>query len=254
MPKYRELLRSAFYRSRLFRELALAIVPDNRLPNDLTRTIRNREEQVGPVHDDEALLLFALTRVLCPQTIVEFGFRTGHSAFTFRQAASQDCQIYSYDIWQVSEAIAAQSFGRFENFHFIRKSQIDFAPADIQNRPIDLCFMDASHNTSINLKTFDLIHPHLSDTALLAIHDTGLWHRKFFKSRHHAYADSDYGRSIGEWLDAERFQPAVTERLFVNTLLQTHPDFAQIHLHSDYRLRNGLTLLQRKGPLKTEPV
>ena len=111
--------------------------------------------------------------------------------------------------------------------------------------------MDASHNTSINLKTFELVQPHLAEKAIVAIHDTGLWRREFFKEQHFAYADSDYGKSIGEWLDADRFQPAVTERLFVNTLLQNYPDFSQIHLHSAYTLRNGLTLLQKKVPLTT---
>ena len=75
---------------------------------------------------------------------------------------------------------------------------------------------------------------------------------EFFKEHHFAYADSDYGRSIGEWLDADQFQPAVTERLFVNTLLRTYPEFAQIHLHSAHTLRNGFTLLQKKAPLTTQ--
>ena len=45
----------------------------------------------------------------------------------------------------------------------------------------------------------------------------------------------------------------MTERLFVNTLLRNYPDFSQIHLHSSYTLRNGITLLQKTAPLVTGP-
>jgi hypothetical protein len=59
------------------------------------------------------------------------------------------------------------------------------------------------------------------------------------------------GKETGRWIDAEQYQPAVTERLFVNALLRNHPDFSQIHLHSAYTLRNGITLLQKETSLVT---
>lgn len=253
MEILKETLRAAYYRSKVCRQVYRWLIPDNRLPADFSQAVTFRKQQVGPIHDDEALFLFGLTRILCPRTIVEFGFRSGHSAFNFLQAAAPGCRVYSYDIWPMSERIASQCFGHFEGFRFVRKSQAEFSPSDIENRKIDLCFLDASHNLDLNLKTLELIRPHLAEGAIVTVHDTGVWHREFLEDHHLAYADSDFGRSIGQWLDTDQFQPAVTERLFVNKVLHTYPEFSQVHLHSANTLRNGITLLQRTAPLLTGP-
>jgi hypothetical protein len=219
---------------------------------DFSHVISSREDQIGTVDRDEALFLIGLTRILCPQTIVEFGFLTGHSALNFMLAARPDCQVFSYDISDNAEEIARRCLRQFKNFRFIKKSQADFSPSDIDNRKIDLCFLDASHDCSLNLKTFELIRPHLSETAVFAVHDTGVWHRKFFTAGHHAFTRSTLGRKTGRWIDGDHYLQAVTERLFVNTLLRNCPDFSQIHLHSANTLRNGITLLQKGAPLLIE--
>ena len=253
MYSLRERLRVAYFKSKLVRHMTRWLAYDERRPIDFSHILSFHEEQIGPVHGDEALLLFALTRVLRPQTIVEFGFRSGHSAFNFLQAAGPDCRVFSYDVAGRSEDIARRCFSHFKNFQFIKKSQIAFLPSDIENRTIDLCFIDASHDTEMNLRTFELILPHLTERAIVAVHDTGVWHRKFFSDRHFAYSYSEVGATIGRWLDNERYQPAVTERLFVNTVLRKCPEFSQIHIHSAHTMRNGMTLLQRESPLITGP-
>jgi predicted O-methyltransferase YrrM len=227
------------------------LIRDQRSPLDFSHILSVRELQIGPVHRDEAVFLFGLTRILRPRTIVEFGFMNGHSALNFVLAADPECQVFSYDITGRSEGIARRCFGRRYNFSFIRKSQADFSPEDIGNREIDLCFLDASHELELNLRTFELIRPRLSDTAVVAVHDTGVWHRRFFRDEHRAFTNTN--RTHGRWIDAERYQPAVSERLFVNTLLQNCPEYSQIHFHSAYALRNGITLLQKAAPLVTDP-
>ena len=76
----KETARKAYFRSRLFRHMARWLVRDRRSPIDFSHILSFREEQIRPGIPDEALFLFALTRILRPQTIVEFGFKTGHSA------------------------------------------------------------------------------------------------------------------------------------------------------------------------------
>lgn len=249
ITKLKEKLRRIYFRSRFARHIARWLIRDNRSHLDFSHIISFREEQIGPVHRDEALFLFGITRILHPQTIVEFGFMTGHSAFNFLLAVGPDCHVFSYDISGQAEAIARRCLGHFDNFHFIRKSQVDFLPSDIANRKIDLCFLDASHDVALNLRTFELIYPQLTETGIVAVHDTGVWHRRFFKDEHRDFVSSGGGKATGRWLDAERYQQAVSERIFVNTLMQVHPEFSQIHFHSPYTLRNGMTLLQKQGPL-----
>jgi hypothetical protein len=67
--------------------------------------------------------------------------------------------VFSYDISRTAEETARRCFGHFKNFRLINKSQSDFSPEDIENRKIDLCFIDASHDLAHNLKTFELIRP-----------------------------------------------------------------------------------------------
>jgi predicted O-methyltransferase YrrM len=247
----KEILRRLYFHSKFSRWMARWLIRDQRSPLDFSHILSARELQIGPVHRDEAVFLFGLTRILRPRTIVEFGFMNGHSALNFLLAADPECQVFSYDITGRSEGIARRCFGHRYNFSFIRKSQADFSPEDIGNREIDLCFLDASHDLELNLRTFELIRPHLSETAIVAVHDTGVWHRRFFKDEHRTFTNSNAGH--GRWIDAERYQPAVSERLFVNALLRNCPEYSQIHFHSAHALRNGITLLQKAAPLLTDP-
>jgi predicted O-methyltransferase YrrM len=247
----RGLFRKLYFRSRLFRRVAPLFI-DGRPPAlDDSHLLSFREEDIGPLQRDEALALFALVRVLRPRTIVEFGFLNGHSALNFLLASDPECRVYSFDITEKSEAIARQCLGHEQRFRFTRKSQDEFAPVDIEGRAIDLCFLDASHDLALNHRTFERLLPQLSDRALVAVHDTGLWHRAHLKQTHLDFTVSPVGRGLGRWLDADRYQPVVEEREFVNELRQRHPEFAQIHLHSARTHRNGLTLLQKNGPLET---
>jgi Methyltransferase domain len=251
MTTLKESLRALFVRSRFFRHVARFAVRDKRFPLDFSQILAIRETTIGPIHRDEALALFGITRVLCPRTIVEFGFSRGRSALNFLLASGPECRVFSFDIDPGAEEIARRCFGRFKNFRFIRKSQSDFSPDDIENRLIDFCFIDASHDLTHNLKTFELIQPHLAKAAIVGVHDTGVWRREFLTDRHYAFMDTDFGRRLGRWIDKEQYQQSLADRLFVNRLLQKHPDFSRIHLHSSNTLRNGITLLQKSAPLDT---
>lgn len=54
----------------------------------------------GPIQDDEALLLFALARVMGVKRVLELGGLSGHSALNFLRAMRcvQDRSMYSVDV------------------------------------------------------------------------------------------------------------------------------------------------------------
>jgi predicted O-methyltransferase YrrM len=251
MTALKESLRVLFVRSRFFRLIARFAVREKRFPLDFSQILALPETTIGPVHRDEALALFGITRVLCPRTIVEFGFSRGRSTLNFLLASGPECRVFSFDIDPRAEEIARRCFGGFKNFRFIRKSQSDFSPDDIENRQIDFCFIDASHDLTHNLETFDRIRPHLAKAAIIGVHDTNVWRREFLTERHYAFMNTKFGRRLGRWIDKEQYQPSLDDRLFANYLLQKHPDFARVHLHSSNTLRNGITLLQKLAPLDT---
>jgi hypothetical protein len=112
----------------------------------------------------------------------------------------------------------------------------------VDGRTADFVFIDAAHELSLNQATFERLLPLLAPDAIVAIHDTGAIPRRFIEPDH-------FTQSIPQrWVNDEvEHQP--DERAFVNWILATHPEFAQIHLHSHHTLRWGLTLVQRGGPL-----
>ncbi|CAN5517266.1 hypothetical protein BH09VER1_BH09VER1_51210 [soil metagenome] len=218
--------------------------PEARPPSDHLVTFRG-DDAIGPLQRDEALLLLGLVRTTRPQTIVEFGFHYGHSAFNFLQAMDQSAKLYSFDIADHSEAIARKYFNGFSNFTFTKKSQDQFTHTDVDERLIDLVFLDGAHHFEITTKTFEAILPHLADDAIIAIHDTGTWARVHMQKVHKTFTENLPTR----WLNDEEYIHEVDERRFVNWIVETYPEFGSMHFHSKNLVRHGLTLLQRRSLL-----
>src|SRR4030095_10309050 len=85
------------------------------------------ETAFGPIQREEALLLFALTRVLRPKVLVEFGFLCGHSARNFLVAMDPDARLYSFDIDKNTYLHKVPD----ERFCLIYKSQDAFDWSDV---------------------------------------------------------------------------------------------------------------------------
>jgi predicted O-methyltransferase YrrM len=207
------------------------------------------EDAAGPVQRDEALLLYSVIRVTRPKTLVELGFLRGHSAFNFLRAMDPDAQLYSFDVEPLAEQAAQVIFERDHRLHFRLKSQSEVSADDVDGRPVDFVFFDASHDLAINQKTFAQLESLLSARAIVAVHDTGVWTRDSLRD---APKSSAYAReNPGYWLADGNFAHRPEERAFVNWIAETRPHFGQIHLHSESTLRHGVTLLQAGGPLPT---
>jgi predicted O-methyltransferase YrrM len=254
VQRLRPVGQRAYYRHRAVRWLHFALVGIRerfRGGYPLAHLAAHAEEHaIGPVQRDEALLLFAVTRVLRPQVVVEVGFLGGQSAFNFLRALDPGATLYSFDISQSAEDIAAAMFSHFDNFHFRRVSQDAIGPEHIGGQRIDLVFLDASHDVKLNQRTFDRLAPMLQDDGVLIVHDTGAWPREHLTDRHRAVA---MGRPE-LWTAGDLFEHRREEREFVNWILEERPGFAQLHLHSRHTLRHGLTILQRRGTLATGAI
>ena len=205
------------------------------------------EDAIGPLQRDEALLLAALVRVTRPRTLLEFGFSRGHSAMNFMEVMGPDAKLYSFDIDPLSREIATTAFAREGRFKYIHKSQTDFEAGDVDGRMVDFCFIDAAHDLTLNQETWRRIALHLSERAIVAVHDTGTWHRERFTSRHVEIA----AKSPQNWIGADVFQPHKDERQFVNWICEQPGGWSALHLHTNNTIRHGVTVLQRGGALPT---
>jgi predicted O-methyltransferase YrrM len=200
------------------------------------------EATLGPVQREEALLLMGLVRVLRPRTVMEIGFLYGHSALNFLRALDHDARLYSFDINPALEDQAHKLFGHDPRFVFRCRSQTAIRATDLDGRKADFVFLDASHDCDLNVLTFERLLALMAPRAILAVHDTGAVTRALVPAGHPVLDRVD--RWAG---DAYEGEPG--ERAFVNWVLQEHPEFAQVHLHSERTLRCGVTLLQRSAPL-----
>ena len=231
-------------RSRLLRELrAFTLIRrTSRQGFDLSHLPAYAEQVIGPIQRDEAVALFGLLRVLRPLTVVEFGFQTGQSSFNFLRALDDEARLYSFDINAGCEKVAERRFGHDPRFRLLLKSQETIEPQDVDGRPVDFVFIDAAHDSRLNQITFERLLPMLSPTALIAIHDTGTVPRELFPSWHWLLDTEE------NWVDGH-YEGQPGEREFVNWMLDEHPEFSQLHLHSERTLRHGITLLQRSAKL-----
>jgi predicted O-methyltransferase YrrM len=250
MSAMKHAVRWAFYRSGIIRWVmgAGACLFHLRTRLGLAHLLSYKnEEGLGPLQRDEALFLFGLLRVTRPRLVVEFGFFHGHSAFNFLRALDPGARLVSFDIKPESKARAESEFACFRNFRYIEKSQAEFDPADLDGEMADFVFIDASHDLALNQQTFTRLIPALAPVAIVAVHDTGIWHRKHFLQKHVDYSAGKDER----WLTPEWYQHQIDEREFVNWIFDQHPEFSQMHFHTTATMRHGLTLLQRRGKLPT---
>jgi predicted O-methyltransferase YrrM len=241
--------RRAWYRSRTLREVANAArwVLLRRDSPDLSHLPAYDEIVLGPVQRDEALLLYGLVRAIRPATVVEIGLAHGHNAYNLLRALDEDARLYSFDVDPICEQVAQRRFADDPRFAFRLRSQDEVASADLDGRPADFVFLDGAHDLDMNRATFERLLPLLSSHAIVAVHDTGTVSRRFMEDWREEIQRTE--RWIGD-----DYEPQPAERAFVNWVREAHPDFAQIHLHTDRVPRFGVTLLQRSGPLPRPPA
>ncbi|MBA4018960.1 MAG: hypothetical protein C0483_17465 [Pirellula sp.] len=208
-------------------------------------------EAMGPIQQSEALLLFAMARVTQPQVLVEFGFNQGDSAANFLRALPPSSAVHSYDISEMSRTLALKLKDRHPNFHYHHKSQIDFVPTDVADRSVNFVFIDAAHDLHINQATWRAVEPALAADAIIAVHDTGTWHRQHFLPIHETMSKENPER----WLNSNEYQHQIGERQFVNWIVAS-TNFVALHFHASSVLRHGLTILQNKCllPITTNEV
>lgn len=209
---------------------------------------REGPDAVGPLQREEALVLYAIIRAIRPRTAVEFGFHDGRSAFNILRALDPDARLYSFDVGAGSADVAATVFDHDDRLRFRLKSQAEFEAADVEHRPVDFVFLDASHDPALNRETLRRVIPALAPGAIVAIHDTGTVHRTSLAPEQVVEADTVWPQ---KWLTEDEFEHQPGERATVNWLRDEHPEFAQINLHTLRVARWGLTLLQRSERLAT---
>ena len=182
---------------------------------------------LGPLLDEDAEFLKSVIKMTDPKIVMEFGHLFGDSARAMLSVMSEDSKLYSYDCDRETSI-------KDHRFVYHKISQEKFEP--VPN--VDFVFLDASHDLELNKQTFEKLIGCMSLKGIIAVHDTGTW------------PTNTYGMDFGKTLPDGRYAHRPSEIMFVNWILETYPEWNQIHFHSDSSLRHGITLLQKKTKLE----
>jgi predicted O-methyltransferase YrrM len=193
-------------------------------------TQRDNQAVLGPIQDDEALLLYSIIKTCRLKTIVEIGGLSGYSAINFLQAVGDSGTVYTIDIVPSLTSLK-------HNHKVIIKNAKNIEPIDIDNNHIDLIFFDAhAYEEQMLLFSKFINNQLINEDSFIALHDTGT-HAKQFTSGSYETTDG--------WVHQQ------AERKMVNTLVNEH-GYSCINFHTKLDkhddalpFRHGLTILKK---------
>ena len=120
--------------------------------------------EIGPIQNEDVLLIQAVIKMTCPSVLVELGYLNGFSTRKILEVMREDAHLTSYDNTVINSNITDA------RFTFKNKSQ-----TEVDEKNIDFIFFDASHNLDLNKETLLKVEKTLNKNAIIAIHDTGIW-------------------------------------------------------------------------------
>lgn len=129
-----------------------------------------KQNNPGPIQDDEALLLFALIKVTRIKRILELGAGNGYSSENFCKAIGDNGTVYSVD-WGVDAHCPKFA----DNHVVIVKNVAELKAQDVDNEPVDLVFFDC-HAYEASLCVYQNLYKTgiITDKTILVLHDTNL--------------------------------------------------------------------------------
>lgn len=186
----------------------------------------------GPVQDDEALLLFAMCRVMCIRRVIEIGVQHGYSTRNFLAAVGPEGEVIGID---------KDDHGvRLPGFTLIHGDAGGVMPEQIPWKA-DLVFFD-SHAEEAQKQFYTRMTAagKISEGTVLAIHDTGLHPAGLGQGIHISggVMHQPSERSFSNWLLDDGWSPF-------------HAHASPKKLGKDLPYRHGLSLLSRPARLTT---
>jgi predicted O-methyltransferase YrrM len=183
------------------------------------------ETAIGPVQRDEALLLYAITRVIRPRRVLEFGTYRGHSAKAFLEGGAEHVTTVDINPW-IDPALGLDKYGN-------RLSMTICSMDDFESKlPYDLIFFDASHCLELNQRTWiNLDYP-----KTVLVHDTGAWAAAHMTDKHREFR--------GGIMTSKGMIHQPAEVRFVEWL--QYAGYDRVDFHSENTLRHGITILQKR--------
>lgn len=193
----------------------------------------DKQDVIGPIQDDEALVLYAAIRCMRIKNVLEIGGQTGYSARNFLEAVGDDGFVITIDCDHL-EPLAT-------NHLFIHKNTDEVSISDFDGLDLGLVFFDC-HDFRRQLELYDRLKQGgvITNDTVLAFHDTNV----------HPYKVAPWAyESTDGWIHQS------AERLMVTEFIRRGYSEVSFHtkssVHSgDLPYRHGLTIMQYNKPLR----
>jgi predicted O-methyltransferase YrrM len=203
---------------------------------DLSHLTQPPSQEVwGPVQDDEALLLFALVRVMRLRTVLEVGGQDGYSALNFLKAVGPEGTVFTCDVNPVPRLAP--------NHQVLTKDARLVTAEELGGAALELVFFDC-HDYDAQMELFLTLRRcgPITDATVLALHDTNLHPRKLVP-----WAYPVCGEDAG-------FVHRADERRMVNDFRRMGYDALCLHTRMERHdaslpFRHGLTVMKKFTPL-----
>jgi hypothetical protein len=122
------------------------------------------EHVFGPLQRSEAVALYGILRTVRPLNVLEFGFYEGDSCEVMAAAtAGSGARITSIDINEPPPDKVAHIREQYPHVDIVIKSQDEYMPPV----PVDFLSIDASHNLTLNQRTWKHIKGHLAENVVV---------------------------------------------------------------------------------------
>jgi hypothetical protein len=183
---------------------------------------------IGPIQDDEALLLYAIIRGMRIQYVLELGGLEGYSAKNFLKAMGPEGILFTCDVHKVpSQGV---------NHRILTKDCRKLSAEDFDRKPLEMIFFDC-HEYEAQMTCFDLLKMQgiVNDYTILALHDTNL----------HPAKHVDWAYPVeGGYVHQD------VERRLVNTFSEKGYHAFMLHTNNNkhdcaFPFRHGITLMQK---------
>lgn len=208
---------------------------------------------IGPVFAKEAAFLFALTRLVVPDTIVEIGVGLAGSDIAFAHACRKNGRGHLYAV-DISDSLIGRSrrilnnhgLGRHVTFVLGDSKLAETAQRVVKlSGPADILFIDGDHSFEGAVSDFQLFRPLLRQGGMVLFHDTG----PFSASEEQLLAlvkSSTPAEVMIETADrgAVYHRPGVARA--VDWIIAHNPEFELLSLHTLAEPMCGIAILQEK--------
>jgi predicted O-methyltransferase YrrM len=196
---------------------------------------------IGPIQDDEALVLYSIIRCSRLRRVLEIGGLSGYSAANFLAAVSQSgpgSVVYTIDN-QPSVPVLGP------NHRVIFKDARDVTASELDGEPVDLVFFDCHDIVQMDIYARFVSEGIINDNTLLALHDTNLHYDPLGLRQGAIGIDRDGNEGYAH-------QPV--ERCMVNMFKDMGYDVMCLHTtpqkhHDGFPFRHGLTVCNKHKPL-----